>query len=85
MADEIKTVRKDGAIIVVDRDVCIGAATCITLANDVFELDKEQKVKVIDANAISLDKILESAQNCPVDAIRVIDQEGNTLWPASAS
>lgn len=85
MAEEIKTVRDDGAVVIVDREACIGAATCITIAGDVFELDKEQKAVAIDVNATDLDTILESARSCPVDAIKVIDQEGKTLWPASAS
>lgn len=81
--NEIK--RSDGSTICVDRDICIGAATCISLASDVFELDNEQKAVVIDPDASDLDKIMEAAQSCPVDAIKVVDPDGKVLWPQNAS
>ncbi len=67
--------------IVVDRDACIGAAPCITVAPGVFQLDEENKAYVVDMNAADDDTILLAAQSCPVQAISVFDEEGKQIYP----
>jgi ferredoxin len=67
--------------IVVDRDLCIGAAPCVTIAPGVFRLDNENKACVIDAHAADDDTILLAAQSCPVQAISLFDENGNRIYP----
>jgi len=65
----------------VDRDLCIGAAPCVTVAPGVFQLDDENKAYVVDQNGADAETILLAAQSCPVQAIKVFDEEGNQIYP----
>ncbi len=67
--------------VVVDRDLCIGAAPCVTVAPGVFQLDEENKAVVIDAKGADDETILLAAQACPVQAIIVYDEDGNQVYP----
>ncbi len=58
--------------ITVDRDLCIGAATCIAVAPQTFLLDSEAKAIVLEtAKEDSEDTIIDAARACPVAAIEV--------------
>jgi len=65
----------------VDRDLCIGAAPCVTVAPGVFQLDEENKAYVVDQNGADADTILLAAQACPVQAIKVFDENGVQIYP----
>ncbi len=65
----------------VDRDVCIGAAPCVTVAPGVFQLDEENKAYIVDQKAADDETILLAAQACPVQAIKVFDEDGNQVYP----
>jgi ferredoxin len=65
----------------VDRELCYGFADCVDTTPGVFELDDESKAVVIDPDGAALDDILTAAQNCPVDAIFVVDEGGADLYP----
>ena len=65
----------------VDRDLCIGAAPCVTIAPAVFQLDEENKAYIVDQNAADADTILMAAQSCPVQAIIVYDDTGKQIYP----
>jgi ferredoxin len=67
--------------IVVDRDLCIAAVSCIAVAGDVWELDSENKVVAKDPNALDDATIIASAEACPTKAIFVFDKEGNQVFP----
>lgn len=67
--------------IVVDRDLCIGAASCIAVAPAVFELDAENKAIVRDAAGADDDTILLAAKSCPTQAIKLYDEAGNQMFP----
>ncbi|MFZ6015406.1 MAG: ferredoxin [Patescibacteria group bacterium] len=67
--------------IVVDRDLCIGAAPCVTVAPGVFQLDEENKAIVVDVNAADDDTVKMAAESCPVQAISLFDREGNQIYP----
>lgn len=67
--------------IVVDRDLCIGAASCIAMATETFELDSENKAVTTDANAEDDDTLMSAAESCPVKAIMLYDKEGNQIYP----
>ena len=65
----------------VDRDLCIGAAPCVTVAPGVFQLDDENKAFVVDPNGADAETILLAAQACPVQAIILYDEEGKQIYP----
>lgn len=74
--------------IVYERDVCIGAASCVAVAPLTWELDKENKAllkdgkktndpnifeKEIDEKDLQIN--LDAARACPVNAIHIIEKE----------
>jgi ferredoxin len=65
----------------VDRVLCYGFGDCVDSLPAVFALDDEDTAVVLDPDAAPLDDILEAAQNCPVDAIIVTDEDGEQLYP----
>ncbi|HEY4478443.1 MAG TPA: ferredoxin [Candidatus Paceibacterota bacterium] len=69
------------AKIVVDKDLCISAASCIAIAGETFALDNENKAVVIDANAIDDQTLMAAAESCPTKAIFLYDKDGNKLFP----
>lgn len=77
---EKKEAKKIGKI-VVDRNLCIGAASCIAVAPGVFELDGENKAVVYNDKGADNETILLAAKSCPTQAILVFDEEGNQLYP----
>ncbi|CAN5471138.1 ferredoxin [soil metagenome] len=64
----------------VDRALCIGSGDCVDSAPDVFELDAEDKARVIDPDGAPVEDVLEAAGNCPVTAIFVRGEDGD-LYP----
>ncbi|MEK7481000.1 MAG: ferredoxin [Patescibacteria group bacterium] len=67
--------------IYVDRDLCIGAASCVAIAPAVFQLDEENKAYVADEKGADDETILLAAKSCPTKAIIVFDTEGNQIYP----
>lgn len=78
----------------VDRELCIGAASCVAVAPDTFELDAEGKavIKKKDgtltsdyANYSDINdnetNILNASKSCPVNAIIIVevDDAGNEI------
>jgi len=66
----------------VDRNICIGAATCVAVSPKSFQMDNEAKaviVRTIDEE--ELENIIEAAQACPVAAIFIEDENGNRIFP----
>lgn len=69
------------ARIEVDRDLCIGAESCVVVAPEVFEMDGEHKAVVKGVGLADDQTILMAAQSCPVAAVLLYDEEGNQLYP----
>lgn len=82
--------------IVVDPDLCIGAASCVTIAPESFQLNVENKAEVLDHGAApdgpsyervievteaEKDNIILGAQSCPTLAITIFDESGAQLYP----
>ena len=66
----------------VDRNLCIGAATCIAVAPKTFVLDSEAKAIVLQTAQEELpETIIESAKACPVAAIIIEDETGKRIFP----
>lgn len=53
----------------IDRNLCIGAASCVALAMKTFELDEENKAIVIDDGGDEAETIKLAAESCPTKAI----------------
>lgn len=70
------------AKIVIDRNACIGAATCLIESPEAFELDSEG-IAILKENALSTDegRIFIAAQSCPTQAIMLYDENGEQIFP----
>ncbi len=91
---------KKGSIakLYVDRDLCIGAASCVVVYPEVFEMDEENKAvmilkdgkrtsEMINVTALNVEfvddeMLLLAAQSCPTLAVFLFDDEGNQVYPA---
>lgn len=65
----------------VDRNLCIGAASCIAVAPEVFELDGENKAIVKNPTGADVQTILDAAKSCPTLAIKLYDENGKLVYP----
>lgn len=80
----------------VDLDLCIGAASCVTITPEVFQLNDENKAIVLDPQKFQepgvyertmevsdtlFESIKMSAESCPTRAIFLYDEEGAQIYP----
>ena len=66
----------------VDRDLCIGAATCVAIAPKTFVLDSEAKAIILATADQEPDNvIIDAARGCPVAAIIIEDEKGQRIFP----
>jgi len=64
------------------KSLCIGAASCVAVSPNIFQLDSENKAIILEGQDLP-ENILMAAQSCPTKAIIVTDTETNTqVWPA---
>lgn len=71
-----------GWTVTVDRNLCIGAASCVAVAPKTFNLDNEAKAIILDTASEELpETIMDSAKACPVLAIIINDESGKQLFP----
>jgi len=75
MAEENPKIGK----ISVDRELCIGVATCLAVAPDTFELDEESKAVVKSPEGNTDAEIINAAKSCPVKAILLEDTDGKEI------
>lgn len=59
--------------VIVDKSLCIGCGTCVSICGDVFEFGDDGKSQVkTDADvAANAEKVKEAESSCPVAAISV--------------
>lgn len=83
--------------IIVDRNLCIGAASCVVTAGSVFELDNENKAIILQKDGVKNsgpaeknnlsdegipdETIILAAQSCPTKAISVYGEGGKQIYP----
>ncbi len=81
--DISEKIRKGGKIrrIVVDRQGCIGAQSCVVVAPGVFQMDDENLAYVVDPDSEDEDTILMAAQSCPTLAVILYDEDGVQIFP----
>lgn len=80
----------------IDRNLCIGAASCVALEPKVFGLDAEAKAVVLapddsakqyneftyEVDEVQEESILTAAKSCPTNAIIVEDiDSGKQIYP----
>lgn len=66
----------------IDRNLCIGAATCVALAPKAWALDDEAKAIILDTVEEETDEaLIEAAKGCPVMAIIITDETGKQIYP----
>jgi ferredoxin len=66
----------------IDRNMCIGAATCVAIAPKAWALDDEAKAIILDTSDQETDStLLEAARSCPVMAIIITDKDGKQIYP----
>lgn len=66
----------------INRELCIGAASCLGVAPEAYELD-EESIAVLkdDWKKLSDEVLLESARSCPTKAIYLFDQDRRQIFP----
>lgn len=67
-------------LINISRELCIGAAPCVAIAGDVFQLDEEGKAILIGPSVDDANTQL-AAEACPVRAIFIYDDQQKQLFP----
>ncbi len=67
--------------IVVDRGLCIGAASCVVIAPGTFQLDEENKAYVVNLEGADAETTLLAAESCPTKAIFLYDEDGKQIYP----
>jgi ferredoxin len=68
--------------IVIDRNLCIGAGSCVAIAPKAFTLDNEAKAIVLPTvDEESNETVIEAAKACPVAAIMIYDESGKPIYP----
>lgn len=67
--------------IVIDRDLCIGAGTCVVLAPQTFEMDDENIAVLIDEKGNTAEEILMGAESCPTKAILLYGEDDEQIYP----
>lgn len=66
--------------IVIDKDACIGAATCVALASKAFILNDDNVVELMDTAMEHTDEeLIIAAKSCPTQAIKLLDASGNEV------
>ena len=66
----------------IDRNLCIGAGSCVAVAPKAWKLDDEAKAVLLDTWVEEDNNtLLESAKACPVAAISVFDENGKQIFP----
>jgi ferredoxin len=67
--------------ITIDRELCRGYAECVNIAPEVFGHDADERAVVLDPEGDKDENILDAARACPVDAITLVDEHGDQVWP----
>ena len=66
----------------IDRRLCSGYAECVGIAPEVFQLGDNNISVIVDPEGGDDEAILDAARACPVDAITLIDEFDEQVWPA---
>lgn len=82
MSNDSQSQPKTIARVDIDRELCIGAASCIAVAPEAFELDDENKaVTRPNWQDLTDEELLNAAKACPVAAIYLYGHDGQRIYP----
>lgn len=71
----------NGLTVEIDRSLCIGSGSCVSLAAEIFEIDEQNLVRFQEETPdIDPERLKEACAVCPVDALRVYD-DGEQVVP----
>ncbi len=80
MADIVE--RKVGDLTLrIDRDLCVGFEHCTDESPTAFRLGDYDVVEFADPEQEDRSRLITASEVCPVDALTVVDSEGNQLVP----
>ncbi|MBI2414525.1 ferredoxin [candidate division WWE3 bacterium] len=66
--------------VAIDKNACIGAATCVVIAPKAFVLDKDGVVEALSTVLDHTDEeLIQAAKSCPTQAIKLLDENGNEI------
>ncbi|HEX5466497.1 MAG TPA: ferredoxin [Candidatus Limnocylindrales bacterium] len=69
-------------LVTVDPELCMGSGDCVRTAPGAFRLDDERNVSIPQLEGVTaapLERLVEAARQCPTNAIRVVDDEGQVV------
>ena len=64
-----------GPTVEIDRELCMGSATCTFHAPDTFDVDDDMKVVLLDGPRDPLDAIRAAVDGCPTRALRLVEAD----------
>jgi ferredoxin len=71
-----------GLIVRIDRNACIATGNCMKVAKNIFEFDSEQICSFRShERTVDRERLIEACRVCPVDALTVIDEDGDQIVP----
>jgi len=79
MADEERVV--GGLRVRIDRTLCVGFGDCVTASPAAFALGDDDVVVFVAPETIDREQLLRACRSCPVDALTVLDEQGEQLAP----
>lgn len=79
--EHIEERRIGGLLIRIDRTLCVAFELCIDLAPGVFRFDDEGIVTFTGEDGTGRDLLIEACRACPVDALTVVDEDGEQIVP----
>jgi ferredoxin len=73
-------------IVVQHTDECMGDLLCCDIAPETFDMDDDDKVKVLDEGGNWDEYVLKAAMQCPNNCIVLYDREtGEKVWPKDST
>ena len=73
--------RKSGVRAEVQRELCTGDGLCVNAAPEVFRIGDEGFCEVIEIGEGDEEGLRKAAEECPAQAIVLLDDRGNQLYP----
>jgi ferredoxin len=68
--------------VTVDTDLCIGSGGCVFRVPEVFELGESRQACPRHEVLAASEAVMEAAENCPVEAITIVeDGSGVVVFP----
>jgi ferredoxin len=79
MSDVVRVV--DGLTVRIERNLCVGFAQCVDVSEEAFALDDNDKVVFEAPDHVTREQLMQACRACPVEALHVLDADGNQLVP----